>query len=300
MNRIICGALLLLLPLTTLAEVPASTTVKDARPEQRLLMSYRRLMPLEGGSNFRDLGGYSTKDGRTVKRGLLFRSGAMTGLTASDMDYLGQFNFKAVVDLRSSEEVVLFPNRWVESQGIDYLYHDYSIVALMKQAMDRGQFQPGDYSATYLHLADMIKPQLSSFFELLLERRVPLVVNCSAGQDRTGITSALLLSVLGVDRELIFEDYLLSTDFRRPAQEQGDVDLKEAAQTNAFAAMMLQYGEGQDTTRPNPLVTEDGTPFLQLTFDAIEARYGSVASYLDEEIGVSPEEQAKLRAIYLR
>jgi protein-tyrosine phosphatase len=94
MNRMLCGALLLLLPLTLLAEVPSSTTATGAQAEQRLLMSYRRLLPLEGGSNFRDLGGYSTRDGRTVKRGLLFRSGAMTGLTASDMDYLGQFDFQ--------------------------------------------------------------------------------------------------------------------------------------------------------------------------------------------------------------
>lgn len=300
MNKMIFSALLLLLPLTLLAEVPSPANSHGAQTKQPLLMSYRRLLPLEGGSNFRDLGGYSTRDGRTVKRGLLFRSGAMTGLTASDMEYLGRFNFQAVVDLRSSEERVLFPNRWVAAQGIDYLHHDYSIVALMKQAVEGGLEGPVDYSAMYLHLGDMIKPQLSKYFEVLLEGRVPVVVNCSAGQDRTGITSALLLSLLGVDRELIFEDYLLSTDFRRPGQEQGDVDLKEAAHGNAFAAMMLQYGEGQDTSRPNPLVTEDGTPFLQLTFDAIEARYGSVTAYLDQEIGVSPEDQAQIRAIYLR
>ncbi|MEE4110127.1 MAG: tyrosine-protein phosphatase, partial [Halieaceae bacterium] len=201
--------------------------------------------------------------------------------------------------LRSAEELELYPNRWVPGRDIVYRYHDYSMMDLMKKAAERGAAASGDYSAMYLYMADMLKPQLTLYFDALLAEEVPAVVNCSAGQDRTGITSALLLSVLGVERELIFEDYLLSTDFRRPEMEKGDIDLQAAAESNAFAAMMLQYGQDRDTSRPNPLVSADGTPFLQLTFDAIEARYGSVAAYLDEEVGVSPQEQARLRALYL-
>jgi protein-tyrosine phosphatase len=294
----ILAALVVVLPLLAIAESPEAPRAEGARAE--LLHSYRRLLPLEGGSNFRDMGGYVTADGRTVKRGLLFRSGAMAGLTEADMDYLDGFGFRTVVDLRSSEELELYPNRWVDGRDIDYRYHDYSMMDLMKRAGERGQASGGgDYSAMYLYMADMLRPQLSMYFDALLDGAVPAVVNCSAGQDRTGITSAMLLSVLGVERDTILEDYLLSTDFRRPDNEKGDVDLEEAAKTNAFAAMMLQYGSGVESSRPNPLVTEDGTPFLQLTFDAIETRYGSVSSWLSEELGVSPQEQARLRAMYL-
>jgi len=300
MNRLTLTALVLLLPLTVLADAPPTPSADAASARAELLRSYRRLLPLEGGSNFRDLGGYVTTDGREVRRGLLFRSGAMTGLTEADMVYLDRFAFRTVVDLRSAEEVELYPNRWIPGRDIAYRRHDYSMVDLMKRAAGRGQAASGDYSAMYLYLAEMLKPQLTLYFDALLAEEVPAVVNCSAGQDRTGITSALLLSVLGVERDLIVEDYLLSTDFRRPEKEKGDVDLAAAAETNAFAAMMLQYGRGRDTSRPNPLVTTDGTPFLQLTFNAIEARYGSVAAYLNEEIGVSPQEQARLRALYLR
>jgi protein-tyrosine phosphatase len=151
----------------------------------------------------------------------------------------------------------------------------------------------------YRYMTDMLKPQLKLYFNALLDEQVPLVVNCSAGQDRTGVTSALLLSLLGVERDLVLEDYLLSTDFRRPVNEGGDVDLEAAAETNAFAAMMLQYAQGRDASRPNPLVTPDGMPFIAMTFNAIEARYGSVASYLETELEITPAQQERLRELYL-
>ncbi|MEM6484598.1 MAG: tyrosine-protein phosphatase [Pseudomonadota bacterium] len=287
-------------PSVALADTATTAENSSVKTQDELLRSYRRLLPLEGSSNFRDLGGYPTRDGRTVKRGLLFRSGAMTSLTEDDMAYLAQFDFQTVVDLRSSEELELYPNRWVDAADIDYVYHDYSIVSLMKQALEKQSRKKQDFSSSYVRMTDMLKPQLKLYFETLLNQRVPAVVNCSAGQDRTGVTSALLLSVLGVDRTLIFEDYLLSTDFRRPLNEKGDVDLEAAAETNAFAGMMLRYSAGmKNPSRPNPLVTANGTPFVQLTFDALEAKHGSIPAYLDEELGVSPEQQAQLRAMYL-
>ncbi len=299
MIRIIVLALLTFVTLPSVADSSPVSTPEAGQTEASLLRSYRRLLPLEGGSNFRDLGGYPTRDGLTIRRGQLFRSGAMAGLTAADMNYLNEFGFQTVVDLRSAEELELYPNSWVTQADIDYLYHEYSMMELMKQASSQGEAIRGDYSAMYQYMADMLKPQLRLYFDALLAGSTPLVVNCSAGQDRTGITSALLLATLGVERELIFEDYLLSTDFRRPGNEKGDVDLEAAADTNAFAAMMLKYAERQDSERPNPLVTADGTPFLAFTFAAIETRYGSISKYLEDEIGVSLAEQAQLREMYL-
>ncbi|WOJ97995.1 tyrosine-protein phosphatase [Congregibacter brevis] len=291
--------LLLAVPSTSWGDKAVAESVPSAAASEQVLISYRRLLPLEGGSNFRDLGGYPTADGHTVKRGLLFRSGAMTGLTEGDEEYLQQFGFQSVVDLRSTEEVELYPNRWAKSAELSYRHHDYSIVAMMRQAAPGTEEKPSDYSAMYLQMMEFLKPQLTMYFETLLNAEVPAVVNCSAGQDRTGVTSALLLTALGVDRELIIEDYLLSTDFREPKKEKGDVDLAVAAKTNAFAAMMLKFSEGQDSSRPNPLVTKDGTPFLQFTFESIEAQYGDVVSYLASELGVDAAELALLRQMYL-
>lgn len=280
------------------APAPVPVTA-DLAANSDTLRSYRRLLPLEGGSNFRDLGGYPTEDGRTVKRGLLFRSGAMTGLTEADAVYLEQFGFQAVVDLRSTEELDLYPNRWARGAGVNYLHHPYSMLNLMRdQGAEIGSAQ-GDYSPMYRYMQVFLKPQLSLYFDTLLAGKVPAVVNCSAGQDRTGVTSALLLTALGVERELVIEDYLLSTDFRRPGVERGDVDLEEAAETNAFAAMMLQHGGGTRDERPNSLVTPQGVPFITFTLDAIEQSHGSVAAYLEQELGVDATALERLRGLYL-
>ncbi|MYE85403.1 MAG: tyrosine-protein phosphatase, partial [Gammaproteobacteria bacterium] len=210
----------------------ASTAIAD------LSMSYRRLLPLEGGSNFRDLGGYRTADGQTVARGMLFRSGAMTGLTDADMAYLDGFGIKTIVDLRSNEEISLYPNHWAAKHRIEVVTGDYSFAAMMSGEESGERPAMGEL---YPRLLESIGPQIKNYFDEALGEGAPMVVNCSAGQDRTGIVSALMLLLLGVPEPTVIEDYLLSTDFRRPAIEDGGVDLAEAAKTNAFAAMMLEY-----------------------------------------------------------
>jgi Protein tyrosine/serine phosphatase len=263
-----------------------------------VLADYRRLLPLEGGSNFRDMGGYPTESGKTVKRGLLFRSGAPASLTAEDEAYLSQFGFESVMDLRSSEEIELFPNRWATNAGIDYYKHDYSIVDLLSNR-DGQDLQSSDVAKFYPDMAQSLKPQLKQYFTLLADGKAPIMVNCSAGQDRTGITSALLLSVLGVPRQLVIEDYLLSTDFRRPVIERGNVDIAAHAQTNAFAALMSRY-EQAERTHATPLVTADGTPYLEFALRKIENDYGSVEAFLTQEVGISDEQLNRIRTLYLQ
>ncbi len=270
---------------------------------EALLATYERLLPLEGGSNFRDMGGYPAADGKRVVRGKLFRSGAPTSLTEKDMDYLAQFDFAAIIDLRSSEELELYPNHWAaQSPEIDYLNVEYSIFGLAGAAAASTPQALGDVvrsmDDTYRNFPTMLKPQLTLLFDTLLAEDAPVLVNCSAGQDRTGVASAVVLSLLGVERETILEDYLLSTQYRRPAVERGDVDLAVAAQTNAFAAMMLQYSsmEGEHAA---PLLMPDGTPYLHYALDEIETTWGSVEAYAEQELGVDAADVATLRARYL-
>ncbi len=270
----------------------AATAVAD------LSMSYRRLLPLEGGSNFRDLGGYRTADGQTVARGLLFRSGAMTSLTEADMAYLDGFGIKTVVDLRSNEEIGLYPNHWAAKHRIEVLTGDYSFAAMMSG--DESASRPG-MGELYPRLLQSIGPQIKTYFDVALNDGAPMVVNCSAGQDRTGIVSALMLLLLGVPETTVIEDYLLSTDFRRPAVEDGGVDLAEAAKTNAFAAMMLEYRKAMPhPDRPNPLVTPDGVPFLAFVIERIRDEHGSVEAYAEKELGLDAADLADLRRKYLR
>ena len=261
-------------------------------------MSYRRLLPLEGGSNFRDLGGYRTADGQTVARGMLFRSGAMTGLTDADMAYLDGFGIKTIVDLRSDEEISLYPNHWAAKHRIEVVTGGYSFAAMMS-GEESGE-RPA-MSELYPRLLESIGPQIKTYFDEALGQGAPMVVNCSAGQDRTGIVSALMLLLLGVPEPTVIEDYLLSTDFRRPAIEDGGVDLAEAAKTNAFAAMMLEYRKAMPhPDRPNPLVTSDGVPYLAFVIERIRDEYGSVEAYAEKELGINAQDLAALRRKYLR
>jgi protein-tyrosine phosphatase len=286
MHKMLIGFLAVLFGFAVSAEEMA-TKVPAAKASPAVLASYRRLLPLEGGSNFRDLGGYPA---------------------AADQVYLDQFGFESVIDLRSAEEIELYPNQWAAASSISTIRHEYSIVSFMAQAKDLAEREekkgddgkPREDSGFYRYALDMLRPQLKSYFATLIAGQVPAVVNCSAGQDRTGVTSALLLSVLGVERELIIEDYLLSTDFRDPSNETGAVDLKEAAKTNAFAEMMLGYrARSAHPGRPNPLVTAEGKPFLETTLEFIDSKWGDVGIYLEDELGISAVEQAQLRKMYL-
>ena len=289
------------------AVLTTNSLANESVPAEILLVnSYERLLPLEGGSNFRDMGGYVTVDGKRVNKGLLFRSGAMTSLTQSDITYLEQFDFQTIVDLRSAEELELFPNRWAVQETIDYVNVHYRIMDLMGEALNISPDEENPEQAVLNNMGEsykgfpaLLEPQFIALFDRLLAAETPLVVNCSAGQDRTGVASALILSALGVPRETILRDYHLSTELRRPEREQGDVDLQAAAETNAFAAMMLSFSHGEEVSEANPLYTEDGTSFLQFTFDDLEARYGSILAYLDVELGVDAADIARLRELYL-
>lgn len=296
------STLLQLWLLALLLALPAHATPSPLPPVSAAPVDdYDRLLPLEGASNFRDAGGYFTADGRRVRRGLLFRSAVMTSLTERDREYLQAFGFQRVVDLRSREERELYPNHWAAERGIEVVAHDYSMRALMQRMSREEESAPaaGAMHELYRGLPYFLEPQLRLLFDELLQGNVPLAVNCSAGQDRTGVSVALLLLALGVPRDVVVQDYLQSTRYRRPAVERGDVDLEKAAQRNAFAALMLRYRSGGEAAAATPLLTEQGVPFLRFAIDRVEQDFGSVQAFLRQRIGVDAEDVARLRALYL-
>lgn len=261
-----------------------------------------RVLPLEGGSNFRDLGGYETSDGRVVRRGVLFRSGAMTSLTSADRQYLDSVRFKVVYDLRGNDERELFPNRWAAEADLEYRYFDYGFAAMTAEGgdlLETLEQTPGVelMEQVYQRMPDFLAAQVTGLFDALLSEEVPLVLNCSAGQDRTGFSSALILYALGVPQETIVEDYLLSTQYRNTAAEKGDVDLSAMTKTNQFAQIMLRHGG--ESYQPEPLFSSDGRPYLLFALDELEHRYGSIDGYLEDVVGVGAEELESLRALYL-
>jgi protein-tyrosine phosphatase len=245
-----------------------------------------RLIPLEQGSNFRDIGGYPAAEGKTVRWGLIYRSGATPLLSDNDRVTISKLGLANLVDLRSDEERQLAPPR---IDGVRYSAIGYSLGAMMPK--NAAELRNG--AELYRNFPQFFAPQLKLVFELLEKGDGPLQFNCSAGQDRTGFTAAMVLSALGTPREVIVADYLKSTALRRPEFEMPHFD-PAAFPGNPVAQLFAAHPDSAAT----PLVEADGTPFLAGAFAEIEARWGSVDAYLQQEVGLTPERIAALRARY--
>jgi protein-tyrosine phosphatase len=243
-----------------------------------------RLLPLEGGSNFRDMGGYPAADGKHVRWGRMFRSGGQAMLTPTDLERVRQLKLANLVDLRSDEERLLAPSK---IDGVAYTAIGYSMAKLSLG---------GGMDATYRGFPSMMAPQLRQIFAKLLREEQPLAYNCSAGQDRTGFVSAMILSALGTPRETIFADYHLTTSLRKPENEMPPINPALAA-TNPVAAMFASY-QKEPHAKPTPLFTSEGKSFLSFSLAEIEAKWGSIDQYLEFEIGLTKADIARLRVLY--
>ncbi|RVT43588.1 tyrosine-protein phosphatase [Sphingobium algorifonticola] len=271
--------------------------LKDRKTGQTTRVA-ERILPLDKGSNFRDLGGYPAAGGKHVKWGHIFRSGAMPLLDEADYAQLQGLKIGSVIDLRSIEEREVAPTLLDDRTGALFIANDYSAKAMfaaMQTRPDGGITLPDNL---YGGLGIMLKPQFRAIFARLLADEGAVVYNCSAGQDRTGIASALILTALGVPRDIIMTDYHLSTPTRRPEYEMPPVnpaDYPNNPVLQYYAAAMKKPGG----VKAEPLYAKDGEAYLTKFFRGIEAQYGSVEAYMDKELGVTPVKVAALRARYL-
>lgn len=167
----------------------------------------QRHIPLQGGYNFRDLGGYPTLDGRQTRRGLIYRSGALSQLTDSDRAILKKLDIRTVFDLREAYE---HANEGEDKpgEGVQVIHLPTSIgrQAIRQQlATDPRAFRMVNF---YLSsLPERIEYHAELFKQVVSHLDHPLVIHCSAGKDRTGIVAALLLRLARVDDALIIADY---------------------------------------------------------------------------------------------
>lgn len=247
-----------------------------------------RLVPLEAGSNFRDIGGYPADAGKHVKWGLIYRSGATPLLTAGDRDRVAALGLGNLVDLRSDEERQLAPSR---IDGVPYTAVGYS----MAQMMGTGTAFAMDQ--LYARLPMTMAPQLRQIFAKLLRKEGPLAYNCSAGQDRTGFATAVVLSALGTPYPVIVSDYHLSATYRRPEFEMPRLDPAKFPD-NPVAAMFARFQDDPRLAKPQPLKTAEGKAFLDFAFAELDRRWGGVDGYLRQELRLSEADIAQLRRDY--
>lgn len=173
-----------------------------------------RVIPLEGCSNFRDLGGYRTADGRRVRMGRVFRSASLANLTDADLARLGALGIRTVCDLRGVRERERAPSRLPGADAPDVVGLPIeprvgaSLRDLLRREAATGEDAYALLQAAYSAYAGEHLPRYRALFALLLKGRMPLLFHCSAGKDRTGFGAALLLTALGVPREAVVADYL--------------------------------------------------------------------------------------------
>lgn len=250
-----------------------------------------RVLPLEGGNNFRDLGGYETTDGRHVKWGSLFRSGTMVGLTASDYDYLGQLGIRTVCDFRSTEERTSEPTTWQGEhkparKETDYVMDNMSLMKEIAQPGLTPEQARGVFAGFYREVPFTFTTQYREMFAELVAGHAPLAFNCSAGKDRTGVGSALLLSALGVKHEQVVADYLLSNRYYKPAPAKPGAQDSTSRMLAALSPEVVKVLMGVDAS------------YIEASLASINERYGSLEKYLDEQLGVDAADLAILRSLY--
>lgn len=245
-----------------------------------------RVLPLQQASNFRDIGGYKTKDGRTVRWGKAYRSGAMPLLTDADYSLVDQLHIGSVIDFRSLDEREVTADTVDDRTGALFIANDYGMKTLM------GGIQ-ADKENIYRGMEKLLAPQYRSLFKRLIADEGAVLYHCSAGQDRTGVATALLYDVLGVDRETTLKDYHLSTDLRRLEWEMPKIDPKDYP--GNFLVQYYASSKAQGRTKPEPLYTPSGASNLAQFFQYIDQQYGGSEGYMKSVLGLQDAEIAKLR-----
>jgi protein-tyrosine phosphatase len=258
-----------------------------------------RLLPLTGGRNFRDLGGYVGADGRQVRWGRIYRSGVMASLTAEDLSYLAALDIDTVCDFRSSGERKREPSAYEKVVGAVLAVTDYEMnysdMGAMMAAKSREDAIIA-FSDSYARFAVTLKPQFTDLFQRLVRDEAPLAFNCSAGKDRTGLASALILSVLGVSREDVVADYALSETYVPPdtyldAMRGGTGPASLSASEQSFFSRM-----------PEPVIRVlMGTPreVMLRTLARIDADHGGPIAFVKANYGVNDADIDRMRAISL-
>jgi protein-tyrosine phosphatase len=250
-----------------------------------------RVLPIEQGSNFRDIGGYVTKDGRTVRWGKAFRSGAMPLFTEADYTLVQQLGVGSVVDLRSLEEREVAPDQIDDRTGALFIANDYSLKPLM------ANYGKGNGENSYKGMEKMLAPQFRSLYRRIEANEGAVVYHCSAGQDRTGMATAMLYDMLGVDRDTILKDYHMSTALRRPQYEMPKVN--PADYPNNPILKYYFNADDKKRTTAEPLYTPSGASHLAQFFTYIDSQYGGSEGYMRKVLGLTDADIASLRATML-
>jgi len=170
---------------------------------------FDRRIPFETVFNFRDLGGYPAGEGHTTRWRRLFRADGLNRLRPEDAQQFGELGIATVVDLRTSDEVDIGR---IPSEVAEVIYHHLPMFDVLPDWNQAGDIRAEGFLADrYVEMLTTGRHAVATTLELLADpASYPLVFHCAAGKDRTGIVAGIVLSLLGVEDEVIVADYALS------------------------------------------------------------------------------------------
>lgn len=274
----------------TLAVATLSTSCSSNEDTPEVTESYKvssRQVGVTGEDNMRDLGGFVGENNKRVLYRKLYRSGELSALTSTDKDSLAKRGISQIIDLRTESE----RNEKADKVLNGVINYQLSLIADVpgsssSQAAFMGQIIQGKVKAEdfmlplYSQIDELKETNWEKIFDLLETGNVTLY-HCTAGKDRAGMTTALVLSSLGVDKATIIKDFMASNDYLNASNQQ------------TIAYVNSQYGAGSG----NKLIPLLGVEEVYITsfFNAINAKYGSMDNFLTK-IKV---DTAKMKKLYL-
>lgn len=247
---------------------------------------------LEGAPNFRDIGGYATGDGRHVRKGLVYRSGQLSALTAADYDRLNTLGIRLVCDFRTNGERERQPTRWQGGPAPEMMRaqimkeQDVNMSGARMRELTANASAASSLASSY---ENMVAPEPAAeygrLYKQIAEGHVPVIAHCSAGKDRTGVFSAVLLTMLGVPRATVVDDYMLTEAFM----------MSPKALARATADMQkMAGGEGLDEKTVKAIYTMHAEVITN-TFATIDRRYGSFEAFVRDGLKLTPADVAGLK-----
>ncbi|WIW87945.1 tyrosine-protein phosphatase [Sphingobium sp. V4] len=247
-------------------------------------------LPLASAFNLRDFGGHATADGRTVRRKMLYRSGTMALLTDRDATQLRAFGIRAICDFRRPNEREAEPTSW-HGADVDYYCRDYRETSgVLGEVLRAGAATAEDMRAAMIALYRSIAidhaESYRAMFRQMLAGRLPILINCAAGKDRTGVGAALILAALGVPRAAIVKDYLLTNDH-------ADWDWRLAQGESRLAAARRDRA---DVIAP---VLHADAAYLDALFETLDADHGGIDCYMEDVLCVDAPAREALREALL-